>query len=365
MTNPLHEEFVRRYPPAPAFAPDDMSFPARVVRLKKQVQGTEPFEFDPVMECVYDPGGGEMFIDHCYVEHAGKLWNFHIVGKPDDLEKADPRIRKLKYEYDGYAIGNTLFDLEYQGRVMDEPSGEWDCIVSCLCLSIVPFRDGFAGVYNAVGLEQTRLGVAFTKDLIHWERSSKNPILAPPPWAEPFGTCKDCHVMPLDDQYLIYYRVTSKDGYGAIAVASTTDFERFEHHDPVYKFPDAMRGTGGIESVCVFPRDGIYHLFFCAGQGTWHTISDNPYQFKGTNGLYLMGPFVAAEIFSWDNRWWLSSTKKEELRRVDRLKGISNHATREDERRNLAGMFLAEIHWEGDFPRLAKPDHPAMTTHTT
>ncbi len=356
MTNPLHEAFVKKFPPSPKYAPEDRSFPARLVRLKRQVQGTEPFEFDAVMTHVYSPALGQVFIDHWLVEEKGRLWNFHVVGDPEMLEKTDPRIRKLGYEFQGYAVGRSLFDFQYQGRVMDRPAGEWDCIAPCLCMSVVRYGDGFAAVYNAVGLEGVRLGVAFSRNLVDWERSARNPILAPPSWAMPYGNCKDCHVLPFDGRYLIYYVVTSRDGYCAVALASTQDFERFECQDsPVFLFPAALRGTGGVESPCVVWREGVFHLFFCCGPGTWHTVSDNPFSFKGTNGLYLVGPFVAAEVFQWNGRWWLSSTKKEELRRRDRLKGISNHATVEDERRNLAGMFLAELRWEGDFPILRKP----------
>jgi hypothetical protein len=357
MTNPLYDEYARRFPPATQYAEEDTCFAARLQRLKRRVQGSEPFEFDSVMEHVYTPAANEVFIDNCIVEYDGKVWNFHIVGDPEMFWKTDPRIGKLNYEFVGYATGSSLFDFEYHGRVMDTPTGEWDCIAPSLCMNIVRFKDGSATVYNAVGLRGTRLGVAFSKDLINWERSPRNPVLGPLlSWAEPFGACKDCHVQPYEGGYLIYYVVTAKSGYSAVALASTRDFENFEYQDtPVFLFPAALRGTSAIESVSVFPRDGIFHLFFCCGPGTWHTISDNPHRFRGTNGVYLMGPFVAGELFQWNSEWWFSSTKKEELRRLDRLKGISNHATVADERRNLAGMFLSHVRWEGDFPVLEKP----------
>ena len=151
------------------------------------------------------------------------------------------------------------------------------------------------------------------------------------------------------------YVVTAKLGYSALALATTRDWQRFDvATEPVFLFPSALRGTSGCESPCVVHRDGLFHLFFCNGPGSWHAISESPYQFKGTNGIYLVGPFVAAEVFTWDQRWWLSSTKKEELRRRDRVAGISHHGDIEDERRNLAGMYLAEIHWDGDFPVLRR-----------
>ena len=70
---------------------------------------------------------------------------------------------------------------------------------------------------------------------------------------------------------------------------------------------------------------------------------------------YLVGPFVAAEVFQWNGQWWISSTRKEVARTIDRRKGISNHGTVEDEHRNLQGMFLGGIEWDGDFPVVTPP----------
>jgi hypothetical protein len=354
-SSPLYEEYVRRFPPAPRYAPDDVSFEARYRRLLKQTQGSEPYDFTEVMEWIYAPGPGQMFIDHSIVEYDGQLWVFHIVGRPEDLERTDPRIRKLKYEYTGYATGTTLFDLVYQGLILDRPQGDWDAIATGIPVAVARFRDGFVAVYTGVGLAGTKNGVAFSDDLVHWQPHPRNPVLPPPPWAKQYGACKDPHILRYDGKYLIYYRVDAKDGNLAIALAVTEDWDHFAFLDPVWLAPGAMRGTSGIESPCVVEREGIFHLFYCCGQGTWHAVSDTPYKWTGARGQYLLGPFIAAEVFLWRGEWWFSSTKKEELRRRDRLNGISNHSEVGDEQRNLAGMFLAHIRWEGDFPVLEKP----------
>ena len=120
------------------------------------------------MELAYRPGPGLTFIDNTFVEHGGKLWNFHITGSPEDLEKADPRIRKLGYEYTGYAVGAGLFDLEYRGLILSTPQGEWDCVATGVPVNIHPYADGFACVTTGVGMQGTRCGVAFSTDLLHW-----------------------------------------------------------------------------------------------------------------------------------------------------------------------------------------------------
>ena len=269
------DRIAERFPPAPPA--DERSLAGRLARLKRQANGREPFIFDEVMELAYRPGPGLSFIDNTFVEHDGKLWNFHITGSPEDLEKADPRIRKLAYEYTGYAVGSGLFDLEYRGLILSTPQGEWDCVATGVPVNIHPYADGFACVTTGVGMQGTRCGVAFSTDLLHWQYHERNPVLPPPPWAEPYGACKDSHILRIGDTYHIYYIVTAKLGYSAIALATTTDWDRFElAPEPVFLFPAGLRGTGGCESPCILERDGVFHLFFCNGPGTWHTISDRP-----------------------------------------------------------------------------------------
>ena len=215
--------------------------------------------------------------------------------------------RGAGYEYTGYATGSTLFDFTYQGVILSEPQGEWDCVATGIPVNVQPLGSGFVCVYTGVGLQGVRCGVAFSDDLLTWRHHPGNPVLSPPEWADPSGACKDCHILLIEDTYFIYYVVTAKLGYSALALATTRDWQRFDFAtEPVFLFPAALRGTSG--SPCVIHRDGVFHLFFCNGPGSWHSISESPYQFKGTNGIYLVGPFVAAEVFTSDQRWWLSST---------------------------------------------------------
>ena len=204
------DRIAARFPPAPPA--DERSLAGRLARLKRQANGREPFAFDEVMELAYRPGPGLMFIDNTFVEHDGKLWNFHITGSPEDLEKADPRIRKLGYEYTGYAVGSGLFDLEYRGLTLSTAQGEWDCVATGVPVNIHPYADGFACVTTGVGMQGTRCGVAFSTDLLDWRYHERNPVLPPPPWAEPYGACKDSHILRVGDTYHIYYIVTARIG---------------------------------------------------------------------------------------------------------------------------------------------------------
>lgn len=357
MSNPLYDEYAQRFPLAQsAWRDDDHSFDARHYRLKQHVQGCEPYLFDDCMENVYIPAEGMMFIDNSFVESFGKIWNFHIVGDPEALEKTDPRIRKLNYEYMGYATGTTLFDFEYQGLVDYKSVSDWDAIMVWNSAYVTKFGDKFVAIHGGVGLKGVKIGVSFSDNLLDWTPHPDNPILVPPDWADYYSNTKNEHVLHWNGKYIIYYCVSTKSGYQALTWAETEDFQTYRLSEkPSFLDTKHLRGTSGIESPCVVERDGIFHLFYCNGQGTWHVISDNPYYWNPVKGKYLWGPFVAQEVFQWKGEWWLSSTKKEELRRQDRSIGISHHGDIEDERRNLAGMFLAHICWEGDFPALEKP----------
>ena len=334
--------------------PDDVgSFDARHAQLKRCANGCEPADFDAVMKCVYVPPEGWTFIDHTIVEHEGKVHVLYITGRPEDFGKAIPYQPGTGAEIgNGHAVGNTLFDLEYQGIVLNDPQDDWDCLTTGGAPSISRFKDHYVCVYVGRGMLGQCMGLARSTDLVQWTPEPANPVFPPPTWAR---NCKDPHIFTWDDRYYIYYNASEKSGSNTVALTVTDDWEHFEHVGPVFHDAVHLRGTGGIESPCVFERNGIFHLFYINGPGMWHAISDNPIGWEGTRGRYLVGPFVAAEVFQWNGQWWISSTRKEVARTIDRRKGISNHGTVEDEHRNLQGMFLGGIEWDGDFPVVTPP----------
>ena len=337
--------------------PPEASFLARVAGLKRAANGCEPVDFDAVMQRVYKAPEGWTFIDHTIVEHEGKLHVFYISGRPENFGTAVPYQPGTSSEIgNGHAVGTGLFDLEYVGTVLDRPQGDWDCLTTGGAPSIARFRDHFVMVYVGRGTLGQCMGLARSEDLLNWAPAPDNPIFPPPEWAR---NCKDPHVFLWKGTYYIYFCSTQKEGSLTVALTVTDDWEHFEHLGPVCYDVASLRGTGGVESPCVFERDGVFHLFYINGPGMWHAVSDSPTRWLGTAGRYLVGPFVAAEVFRWQDRWWLSSTRKEVARIEDRRRGISNHGTPEDELRNLQGMFLGEVMWEGDFPTVQRFDHGA------
>lgn len=170
--------------------------------------------------------------------------------------------------------------------------------------------------------------------------------------------------MCVDELYLIYHIVMDRDGYCCVALATTDDWRTFNDEGSVFRTAPMLRGTLGVESPCVVRRDGIWHLFFTYGPGVWHTFSPSPRHFvhgrEGEwnvgNGFYYLGPFHATEILEHDGKWWLTTTRKEESRRQNRLAGrLCYRGTYEDEKVLEEGLYLSSIIWEGDQPICQAP----------
>ena len=163
--------------------------------------------------------------------------------------------------------------------------------------------------------------------------------------------------------YLIYFKSRAKDGQVAVGLNVTRDFRTFVEMGPVFVSPPMLRGTIGLESPCVVEHNGMWHLFFTLGPGTWHAVSNRPGGFlRGSSywrvgtGSYLLGRFHAGEVFSHEGRWYLSTTRKEQSRLENRQAGrLCYRGTYEDEVVLEEGVYLSEIQWDGDQPLLTKP----------
>jgi len=192
-----------------------------------------------------------------------------------------------------------------------------------------------------------------------------NPFWRAPDYANPHGVCKSAHTIrhPVDPYYLSYYNLSLSDGATCVALLSTQDFKVFHDHGAVLKMTLQLRGTAGCESPCVVYREGIWHLFFGCGTGMWHAVSNRPDTFMGGQGFrtvspggcYMLGPYHAAVMFQYGDRWYLTSTRKEYQRRLNRkARVLKFRGSAADESSLLAGLFLCGVEWKGDQPILRK-----------
>ncbi len=185
---------------------------------------------------------------------------------------------KPGYEAGPAVIGMCLSD-DLRTWDLSEPvlragdGAEWEhagLYKSC----IVEFPPGsshrFAMYYNAKNrendwLEQT--GVAFSDDLVRWERYDGNPVLPVGP-AGAFDDvfASDPCVLRVDDAYAMFYFGLSSDGYARDGVAFSRDGLRWQKSDEVLIDVGA---EGEIDSryahkPSLFAHNGQVFHYYCA-----------------------------------------------------------------------------------------------------
>lgn len=348
--------------------------------LHRQVYADPPFDFDSVTAPMYSPPPGYYTADHCLI-HDGDNWHmYYVTGEMKNFEKwkeayyvKGDREAYKKYQYevgDGHAAGKTPDDLEFKNIILTEPQGEFDSSTRGNT-HVVKYQDHWIALYQIRGPEGDAICMARSDNLYDWVPEKRNPVFGPPMWANPADQCKDVHILPWKGAYLVYYIVTGRDNLQTICLKVTENFAQFYEVGPVIKVPRMARGTRGIESPCVFERNGLWHLFFGWGlQGVWHVVSDRPHSFVGgvdmngvsgsqdvlDYGMYAFAPFHAVEILEHNGEWFLTTTKKEELRRQDcENRVLKYRSTYEDELRLTHGLYKSNIKWDQDRPICKKP----------
>ena len=75
------------------------------------------------------------------------------------------------------------------------------------------------------------------------------------------------------------------------------------------------------------------------------------------NILYARGGSTATEVLEDHGAWYLTTDRKEETRRLNRVAGrLCYRGSYEDEKTLEEGIYLSEIEWHGDQPILVKPE---------
>jgi predicted GH43/DUF377 family glycosyl hydrolase len=131
----------------------------------------------------------------------------------------------------------------------------------------------YTGFDDRVPGKQT-VGLATSKDFFNWERHPGNPVYEAPEWAErrPDGwiDCRDSHVVKYGDEFLLFTMVTTKEGKGAIALASSKNLVDWEDLGPAvttFKEPESPR---------VFEHDGKFYMFISSAHGRQLLRATNP-----------------------------------------------------------------------------------------
>lgn len=361
------------FPQAP-FEPivGDDEFTDRLHVFHRVVYRNVPFDFDDVMIPFFRPAAGCVAHDHCLLHH-DHLWHLYVLS--NELAHSELLVSAvrsgdwqsaLRSPYtvgDVHAVGEQLTNLKPVGKVLDPPQGDLGVYANTNSF-VYRVGDRWVNMFCSFGPRGQGLSVAWSNDLYTWRYDEGNPVWKPPSWAGGTNVCKGPSIVRNGNTYFVFYNLNLAEGTSTVSLITTQDFRNFADHGPVLKFPFQLRGTLGCESPCAFLRDGIWHLMVASGDYWWHTISNRPDRFMSVQGVrsasvggvYDLGPFHVGKVIEYQGRWFMTSSYKAEHRRRSRVarKPIFR-GEYEDEAGMLAGLFMTEIKWDGDFPGLGKP----------
>jgi predicted GH43/DUF377 family glycosyl hydrolase len=216
---------------------------------------------------------GEYMKDY-FVHREGDTFHlFYNVGRAGEAQDWQAPGNEKAF---GHATSKDLKTWKHHPRVLEAIPGTWEGeVVSAP--SIVK-HDGtyylfYTGFDDRVHGKQT-IGLATSKDLFHWERHASNPVHQAPPWtarnASGWLDCRDAHVIKYGNEFLMFTMVTTAEGKGAIAVASSPDLLEWTDLGP------AVVTFTTPESPRVFEHEGSYYMIASSAHGKELFKTSNP-----------------------------------------------------------------------------------------
>lgn len=259
-----------------------------------------------------------------YIPEQHYLWDFWLVSPQEwgDVREPyhlyylqaprslDDQILRHGVATVGHAISHDLREWVTCGTALEAGlPGSWDD--RAIWTGSVIVRDGLAYMfYTALSRAEKapvqRIGLAISKDLVHWERYLGNPLLeVDTRWYEPQSagqmeaqTWRDPYVVYSSEEEVYYIFLSARvnegpsDGRGVIGLARSTDLLSWEVLPPV-----SMPGEfTEMEVPQVVPLNGLYYLLFCATRHAADRLSQaGATNWAGTHYLVsskLTGPYL-------------------------------------------------------------------------
>lgn len=139
-------------------------------------------------------------------------------------------------------LGPTLKNIPWEERPSGETGPVWrysgnpivtnNAVPDCNSIfnsAVVPFQDGFAGVFRCDDRTRTqKLHTGFSRDGINWQLTPDVISFSTrPEGIEPFWLGYDPRVCRIDDEYIVTW-CNAYQGFPTIGVGKTSDFRRFE-----------------------------------------------------------------------------------------------------------------------------------------
>ncbi|MDR2863428.1 MAG: hypothetical protein LBV54_06105 [Puniceicoccales bacterium] len=155
----------------------------------------------------------------------------------------------------------------------DRKAWEKDCIYQPWLVE----HDGtYYNFYNAAAGSVERSGVAFSKDLFHWERYPANPVLDVRRGGYDSKFASDPKVFRDGDHWTMFYFGLGKGG-ASIMIAFSRDLLQWTADPvPLYKFgghPTGLDKQYAHKISLVFnPKDNTFYMYYCATGNKGRTI---------------------------------------------------------------------------------------------
>jgi len=260
---------------------------------------------------------GRYFNDHCLLRFQGRWHFFAIVG---DRPQAQPSsLRPAETSFAHASAEDLTGPWQVHPEVL-EICGRWPELTHVCAPYIIAHKGEFFMLYCALDDQgMQRLCLAVSSDLFDWQRYPGNPVIVPSvfwskwpgfgltvPDGSSFGGCRDPHVIQLPDgRFTAYWVSRLQDKFGenlcCVAASISHDLYHWQEVGPILAMKAWHRPlTLEVESPCVVYKDNRFWLFFKHGWWTYFAVSENPFDFWGSEAIRL-GYCHAAEVFCRQN----------------------------------------------------------------
>jgi beta-fructofuranosidase len=241
-------------------------------------------------------------------------YHLFFLMAPRSLGDPDLRHRNARV---GHAVSSDLHTWEFLGEALGPgPAGSWDDVATWTG-SILQVDDGWMMFYTGAGSREDglvqRIGSAWSRDLMTWEKRLQPVVEADPRWYEGLDLAswfdlswRDPWVYrAADGQYRMLITARANEGHrderGVVALAVSTDLVEWEVRPPIAS-PREFAHMEVPQLACI---DDRWYLFFsvyewahgprrvAAGQavaGTHYLVGDSPEgPFALTDDEFLCG----------------------------------------------------------------------------
>lgn len=271
--------------------------------LKTLSAGKDPFEGK-----FAEPGG--YVVDHALVERDSMTHLFYIRGAAATNWPEYPESNL------GHAISKDLINWQVKNPVLQCPDTGWDDY-QIWSPYVLEHNGEYFMFYTGVNKKYCEaIGLATSRDLYHWKRYGKNPVVTTGRWgiwnANEWSDCRDPMVLQDDGVFYCYYcaaridPATGKHEY-CVGISSSKDLYRWKDRGFI-RLKQSLQTPP--ESPFVVKHGRTYYLFYTNYKyGISYAISQNPlkhWRELPTDEMSLIPGSSASEIYHAHGKWYIS-----------------------------------------------------------